>query len=366
MDVHRHDCSGSFQKLSEDTLICILELLDPVSLARAEIAIPSVYHVTKKYDTITWKQHVRNFYGLESLKCDKALHRIPCEDFKSYRDAYRILRYAYGTHAPDDNYANAFTPSFFCRARRAWRKIEHCVPPVVRETFLPGASDDDMTDQFIQPQALRAIYSIWNGQQLQFDEDVRRHRHVAVHRSIFHGLFGGYTVYDHCINTRLYPVEWVLWVSMQHWHNPDSGVRDTELVFAASFNGRKHFTIDRGTGDVSIVRSPYCQVSAAPKSATGDGILEWFEEFANRLEAKMYTYVLAPARVAPGEGMDGAGIRGKASRKNKLMNRLQGTMNSHCFCSCLLQMCYEDRLFPYIAGANFHSILAVGHLHPPQ
>lgn len=244
MDTDIDECAvPPFETLSEDTLIHILSLLDPRSLAKAEIAIPSVYHVSKKFDSLLWKQHARIFYGVEDLNFDRALHRIPSENFKSYRDAYRILRYAYGKHAPDDETCGAvLTPSLFCRARRAWRIIERSASQDVRDSLLPGASDEDMTEDVCVPRALQAIYSIWNGQGLQFDEALRqsrRHR-ISAHASIFHGLFGGYTVYHHCVNTRLYPIERMLGMSKLYWETPQSGIHENELVFAASFNELKN------------------------------------------------------------------------------------------------------------------------------
>ena len=45
-----------------------------------------------------------------------------------------------------------------------------------------------------------------NGQDLEYDSSIRSGGPVEWHPSVFHGLFGGYMFYDHCVNMRLPPL----------------------------------------------------------------------------------------------------------------------------------------------------------------
>lgn len=60
----------------------------------------------------------------------------------------------------------------------------------------PGASEEALAAAELElgvrlPPALRVLYRLHDGQGLQFDASVDSQRVVAMHPSIFHGLFGG-------------------------------------------------------------------------------------------------------------------------------------------------------------------------------
>lgn len=76
---------------------------------------------------------------------------------------------------------------------------------------------------------------------------------------------------------------------------------------------RIYSTVHLTTGDVSIGRPPFTRIKASPKNAQGNGILDWFEEFAQRLDSKMYVYSTGPSpwelEPAAAEGIDDTATR---------------------------------------------------------
>ena len=131
-------------------------------------------------------------------------------------------------HAHLHNFAHVLKHT--CTRRRA--------PP---SACSPGASEAqlDRAEQALQgglrlPPALRVLYRVHDGQQLEFDRQVDTQHITAMHPSIFHGLFGGYSFYNHAVSCRMLPlrrlVEWTLRADQQ----PGFDGASRHVLFAAS------------------------------------------------------------------------------------------------------------------------------------
>lgn len=65
------------------------------------------------------------------------------------------------------------------------------------------------------------------------------------------------------------------------------------LAFAVSFQGQKVFVVNLDTGAISVNNDRSVFLPAAPPDSVPgarDGVLRWFEEYAERLGTGMYTY----------------------------------------------------------------------------
>ncbi|PSC76399.1 F-box SKIP16 isoform A [Micractinium conductrix] len=199
---------------------------------------------------------------------------------------------AYGAwHAEFGRYGQLVT-----RARHAWRAIEqwtaqHC--PAIRASLRPGASESQLeeTEQqlgYALPPALRVLYRVHDGQELEFDRQVDRQR-AAAHESMFHGMFGGYSFYSHLVSTRMLPLRRMLrWTRTAH-QQLGFPPGDQRALFAASHNFNKMLYCDAASGLVHVasVDKRTC-LQAVPDDAPDaaqcdDGALRWFEAYAAAL-----------------------------------------------------------------------------------
>lgn len=203
------------------------------------------------------------------------------------------------------------------RAGRAWKAVEafldaqegNDVARSMRESLCAGATEEHIDTVEAQimtllgldastklPVAYRAILRHHDGQGLLFDRE--RGRTEASIRTAFHGLFGGYIVYDHCVNVRLYSIKRALdtttWLRNQG--SPVS-LHDTHIVIAASFNFSKCFTMDVCTGNIYCAtvmgNDPDDSVPACPvseKDGEHDAVLRWFEHYARLVDADVYDF----------------------------------------------------------------------------
>ena len=99
--------------------------------------------------------------------------------------------------------------SFFGRACDAWGLIEASASREVVASLRPGATPEVLAELESAlghplPAAMAAILTVHDGQSLAFDEalDASEDERGAFDESIGDGLFGGYRVYDHWVNTR--------------------------------------------------------------------------------------------------------------------------------------------------------------------
>ncbi|KAG2484729.1 hypothetical protein HYH03_016476 [Edaphochlamys debaryana] len=186
---------------------------------------------------------------------------------------------------------------------------------------LPGISEAEVAEVestlgFTLPPALKVLYRLHDGQALAFDAGMdRRHAAAKAARaaglpqaagggpesetelaSIFHGLFGGYSVYSHLVVTRLMPLRRAaLWTRELEL----SKLRPQLLAFACSYRVRdKMFVADAASGSLAVARRGMgpdgqrlgLQPAVPPAEVPGakDGPLRWFEEYARRLAGGWY------------------------------------------------------------------------------
>mmetsp|Transcript_9201 Transcript_9201/g.16161 ORF Transcript_9201/g.16161 Transcript_9201/m.16161 type:complete len:564 (-) Transcript_9201:1093-2784(-) len=129
---------------------------------------------------------------------------------------------------------------------------------------------------------------------LESEEDSDEEFGGAPHPSIFHGIFGGYCVYDHLCVTRMLPLERACWWTQVLKMQGKLDVRRRCMVIAASFNFKKLFVVDLDNADILVNSRPE-YLLACPSTGTGDGVLRWFEEYGKRLQGGWYNIELLDA-----------------------------------------------------------------------
>lgn len=201
--------------------------------------------------------------------------------------------------------------SYALRSLHAWHQIRSWLAinaPEVAASLRPGASEADLDDAERQlrvrlPPALRALYRVHDGQDLEFDRAMDASRASMV-PSVFHGLFGGYQFYSHVVSTRMLPlrrmVRWTQHVRQRLDLPPD----DSAVLFAAGFNFNKLVQCVTDTGECLVSHVPALgdnapePAGAAPAvaraaaaglppapSGPSDATLRWFELYSEALAA---------------------------------------------------------------------------------
>mmetsp|Transcript_9774 Transcript_9774/g.15652 ORF Transcript_9774/g.15652 Transcript_9774/m.15652 type:complete len:453 (-) Transcript_9774:100-1458(-) len=116
------------------------------------------------------------------------------------------------------------------------------------------------------------------------------------------GLFGGYSVYDHSISTRLLPLRAALDFTLEMRARLPN--LKTKLFFAAS-GYSKLFLVDVTSGDVSVIspgnRSISYEKASSPSSDSEPrtGLLRWFREHVRRLNEDFYPVLPLDPRSGP-------------------------------------------------------------------
>ena len=203
------------------------------------------------------------------------------------------------------------------RALFAWQRIHSWLDrnsPEIANTLRPGASESELDAANTQldmtiPKALRVLYRVHDGQELEFDRNQDAMR-AEVHPSMFWGLFGGYQFYSHIASTRMFPLRRAARLTLQFRERLDSW---DDILFAASFNFKK-LAQCYSNSDILIANQ---QVGELPFFATDedfdrdeavrcdavkaaedlnypvlekefDSVLRWFERYAAALYADIY------------------------------------------------------------------------------
>lgn len=250
-------------------------------------------------DEHLWRTFLRTAYGKDDMAGPDG---SPCP---TYRGAFCAWKRAFGPE---------YDP-YIARAVAAWDRIKQWLAvhsPQALQTLKPGLSEACiMAAQealgFDLPPALKVLYRIHDGQDLAFDERMQKRpggpatdEELA---SIFHGMFGGYCVYDHVVCGRMLPLTRAIHWSYVSGLAPPAALLQTgtlagHVPFATSFRVQdKMLVVDAASGGIHVVKRPVyapMQRAAPPDSVPGsnDGVLRWFEEYSRRLASGMYGMAL--------------------------------------------------------------------------
>lgn len=218
----------------------------------------------------------------------------------SFRAAYREWHLALGCYGVLGR-----------RAWRAWRQVERFVEahaPGIAASLNPGADEAALNKAEAAlgvrfPPALRVLYRIHDGQSLEFDRSLDLKRMIE-DKSMFHGVFGGYCLYDHRVSTRFLPLRrmlpWTQRLRRDFGHDP------SRVLFAAGHNFNKLLFCDAEDASVLIAArdKSTCMHCVPPEPGNNDGILRWLEAYAAALAAG--DFGVEP--LDPEAGPDSAGI----------------------------------------------------------
>lgn len=276
------------EALGNEELASVLGLLvAPEDLAAAACAGRALRDAT--YAAPAWQRHCAERFCIASPAQVPTGHAgaepvTHCEAFRAWSDAFADV-----------------PPQELSRALRAWRSLESSLAsalPGAAASLAEGASaaDVDHAESLIGkplPASLRAILRVHNGQDLDFDRRVMLddggHR-TEPDESMFHGMFGGYSFYNHVVNVRMLSLEsamtWTQNLRQYRIVHP----RD-QLVFAISFNLNKIFVVELATGSIRVLGKDRRWMPAAPPDPSpgdNDGVLRWLEEYASRLSRGVY------------------------------------------------------------------------------
>ncbi|DBA73013.1 hypothetical protein WJX79_006040 [Trebouxia sp. C0005] len=199
----------------------------------------------------------------------------------TWRDAYATWHLHFGRYK-----------SYTKRAIAAWQTIEHWTKahhPDIYQSLGDPATERQLDDaerllKVKLPPSLRVIYRLHNGQDLSCDE---RFPDLMPYDSMFHGLLGGYSFYDHIVCTRLMPIEKAAQATIR-LRNRNGHIDYGDCVqLTGSIMTRKHFMlVDEG----SQMRVSTCDDDrswdAAPPGGN-DAMLRWLEAFASVLKDQL-------------------------------------------------------------------------------
>mmetsp|Transcript_29991 Transcript_29991/g.76373 ORF Transcript_29991/g.76373 Transcript_29991/m.76373 type:complete len:579 (-) Transcript_29991:483-2219(-) len=253
-------------------------------------------------DELLWRQYMKETWDQDE-PIGPAWARLP-----SYRAAYIAWHVAF----PDETQRG-----YLRRAARAWRSIKTWLfqnLPEAEASLQPGASAEAVAavEEELRsplPPALKAIYMLHDGQALRHDSELdarqkvpgaaemltavkqrdaafaaeREARRAAAageaaapprpdaptrgpHASLFWGIFGGYSFYDHLVVTRMLPLKravfWTRFLRDRGQLSGDQGA--SSLIVAASFNFHKIFLADLKDGSISVVTGRQTLMPAVP------------------------------------------------------------------------------------------------------
>ena len=166
--------------LTGECLANVLSHLPPATLA-------SCMSVNKQ-----WRDFLRQEDGIWQLQCQKiygsntpvGLDQQPLPSFRAACAQWHPFCRQYGNYA--------------LRALHAWQQIHSWLAlhaPQILASLKPGATEAELDDaertlKVKFPAALRVLYRIHDGQDLEFDRQIDINR-PTMGPSVFHGLFGG-------------------------------------------------------------------------------------------------------------------------------------------------------------------------------
>lgn len=285
------------QRLSSECLVMVFAHLPPVTLARCMLVNRQWRDVLTREDDL-WRLQCKAIYSLDCT-VGPELEELPT--FRATCGRWHPFCLRYGPLG--------------LRSLRAWAQIQSWLErnaPEIAASLRPGASEAALREAELQlgvtlPSALRALYSIHDGQSLEFDRQIDGRR-PTMGPSVFHGLFGGYSFYSHLVSVRMLPLHRVVTWTLHQRDKQGLPPGDPGILFAAGFNFNKLLYVRADTGGVVISHVPaVLDVRAVPSTAwsedlasragysftfrktcldaDADGVLQWFEAYAESLTA---------------------------------------------------------------------------------
>lgn len=267
---------AGLNSISVESLSHIFSFLSPADLAAAACT-HSAWRLAVGQEEGLWGALCESRFSLTSPTSPEG---IPLPGFKAAFGAWHSAFGRYGQLA--------------ARALRAWRLIETWTGehfPPVAASLRPGASEAllDAVEAELGVKlcpALRVLYRVHDGQELEFDRQVDKQR-TAMHESVFHGMFGGYAFYNHMVSTRMLPLRrLVRWTRTAHTQL-GFPAGDQRVLIAASHNFGKMIYCSASDGMVRVasVDKSTCLDAVPAGDGACDGVLRWFEAYAEALSA---------------------------------------------------------------------------------
>ncbi|CAJ1388691.1 unnamed protein product [Effrenium voratum] len=286
--------------LNEHHLVQILQHLAPIDakcfwpIARNEIfsTLAETY----------WEHHSRRVFGLSELQGPdgsvSSWHKL----FRSWHKVLLQLSTSMGSAAVRSG--QLALPHV--RWMAVWRRIRSWLSSTpgaerIHDSLRSEAKDLSPLEQMGAVPQVMDCWRLVDGQDAPLDPQVahmtRSMRAMTDGDEWSLGLFGGYQAYEHEVCTVFLPLVAALSIT-EHFCNilqarvPElKEVLQGKLIFAASYNVTKVFFVDLSDGLVYIfTRNPRSPLELAiPRGKPGDGLLRWFEEYAQRLHSTFYT-----------------------------------------------------------------------------
>eukprot|EP00735_Rhodelphis_limneticus_P012997 TRINITY_DN6465_c0_g1::TRINITY_DN6465_c0_g1_i1::g.22456::m.22456 TRINITY_DN6465_c0_g1::TRINITY_DN6465_c0_g1_i1::g.22456 ORF type:complete len:462 (+),score=49.33,sp/Q9LND7/SKI16_ARATH/30.71/2e-55,DUF525/PF04379.9/8.7e-15,DUF525/PF04379.9/5.5e+02,F-box-like/PF12937.2/4.5e-07,F-box-like/PF12937.2/3e+02,SMI1_KNR4/PF09346.5/9.7e-06,F-box/PF00646.28/7.7e-05 TRINITY_DN6465_c0_g1_i1:27-1412(+) len=281
--------------LATDLLVHVFSYLGPDDLRSCQLSCKSWNEILTKGAPSVWKSFCREYLALDTMV-------LPNESTLSTEVS--SMDYYYVWKAWVQHY-KGYPLDSIRKARHAWRRIEIFTAkhiPAVYQSLAPGASEEELNKfekmlDVTLPQCVRLMYRIHDGQTLTFDQNrfFGSDQDFHVDDSIFHGLLGGYSFYDHFISMRLLPLRIALLLT-DYLRGDEFFDDDPEcVVLGCSFNSAKYLYVNTELGDLYLCNGmiPREDLRCTPLlDNPQDAFLEWLSEYSRRLEDGTYRVAL--------------------------------------------------------------------------
>ncbi|BDA45267.1 F-box only protein 3 [Coccomyxa sp. Obi] len=279
---------ASFDDLSEPLLVKIFSLLGPKDCFMAS-CVQRSWKATAGNDSL-WRERCEKLWSVTERKDHQRT------DMPSFMATYYCWDKEVGKYG-----------ALARRAHLAWHKIEQFCQqhhPAMLCTLRPGASEEDLdevekTIDLPFPEAFRLLYRFHDGQILDGT------------KSLLHGLFGWFGVYDalHC--TAMLPITIVAKAyvaygdkALAFFGGDTISTRSTPTESWGISLHARNICVDVKTGSVHVMS--YRRMQPAVHKPGGGGIMEWFEAYADALDSGYFK--LASKQARHGHGIAGISL----------------------------------------------------------
>ena len=169
--------------ISGECLGNVFKHLPPATLASC-MCVNKHWRDFLKHDDAIWQLQCQNIYGITLGATPVGLDQQPLPSYRAACAQWHPFCKQYG--------------NFALRAIHAWQQIHSWLDlhaPEILASLRPGATEAELDEaertlKVRFPAALRVLYRIHDGQDLEFDRRIDNLRPI-IGPSVFHGLFGG-------------------------------------------------------------------------------------------------------------------------------------------------------------------------------